>query len=211
MMKFGNVQRAYLGVNYIDTKNASAEQISAYQLDKIEGIYINSVLENSSAKDAGIKEGDYITKINDKKIKTGPQMIEEIALHRPGDVVTVNFLRNNKEYTTSVKLKNSLGNTDVVKQSNTEKLGVVIRDLTAQELKSLGIKSGVLISEIKPNGIIAKQTRMKRNYIVTEINDSEIKSIIDFEKSFSKSSSDFQLGGIYPNYQGFYYYNIKPE
>lgn len=211
MMKFGNVQRAYLGVSYIDVKNASAEQISAYNLDKIDGIYVNGVMDNSSASDAGLKSGDIINKINGKSVKTGPQMMEQIAMYRPGDNVAINYLRNGKEYTTNAKLKNSLGNTDVVKKSTTEKLGVTLRELTAKEASSLGVKGGVLIQDIKPGGMIAKQTKMKKTYVITEVNEKEISSVVALEKALSNGDDEFNIGGIYPNYQGFYYYMIRME
>lgn len=209
MMKFGNVQRAYLGVGYIDTKNATAEQISAYNLDKIDGVYINQVYDNSSASEAGLKSGDVITKIGNQTIKTGPQMMEQIALNRPGDNVSINYLRNGKEFTTSVKLKNSLGTTDIVKASKTEALGASFRDLTKKEAQSLGINGGVLVADIKANGIIAKQTRMKKSFIITQVNESEISSVVELEKKLSNAGSEVQLGGMYPNFRGTYLYMLN--
>lgn len=211
MMKYGNVQRAYLGVGYLDTKNASPEQISAYGLDKIDGIYLNQVYPRSSAEDAGLKEGDIITKINAASVKTGPQMMEQIAMYRPGDEISITFLRNGKAYESKAKLKNSLGNTDVVKASTTEKLGATLRDLKKTESQRLGVPGGVLVSEIKSNGWIAKQTRMKVNFIITQVNEKEVNSIVDLEKILSSGEREFQLGGIYPNYRGVYYYMITTE
>lgn len=209
MMKFGNVQRAFLGVGYIDIKNATAEQISAYGLDKIDGIYVNQVYERSSAEDAGIKTGDILTKINNVQVKTGPQMMEQIALSRPGDEISITFLRNGKPYVTTAKLKNSLGNTDVVKASKTEKLGATLRELKKNELQQLGISGGVLVSDIQSNGLIAKQTRMKKSFVITQINEKDIQSAVDIEKILSSGEKEFQFGGIYPNYRGVYYYMLQ--
>ena len=208
-MKFGNVQRAFLGVGYIDIKNATAEQISAYGLDKIDGIYVNQVYERSSAEDAGIKTGDILTKINNVQVKTGPQMMEQIALSRPGDEISITFLRNGKPYVTTAKLKNSLGNTDVVKASKTEKLGATLRELKKNELQQLGISGGVLVSDIQSNGLIAKQTRMKKSFVITQINEKDIQSAVDIEKILSSGEKEFQFGGIYPNYRGVYYYMLQ--
>ena len=213
MMKFGNVQRAYLGVGYLDTKNATPEQMSAYHLDKIEGIYINQIMENSSAEDAGLKVGDVITKIGNNSIKSGPQMLEKIAQYRPGESIAINYIRNGKAATTSAKLKNVLGNTQIVKNEplSKEKLGVQMRDLTNQEAGQLGIKGGIYITGILQNGLIAKQTRMKKGFVITQVNEQAISSIKELEKIFQSEEKDFQLGGLYPNYQGLYYYEIKAE
>jgi serine protease Do len=213
MMKFGNVQRAYLGVGYLDTKNATPEQMSAYHLDKIEGIYINQIMENSSAEDAGLKVGDVITKIGNNSIKSGPQMLEKIAQYRPGESIAINYIRNGNAATTSAKLKNVLGNTQIVKNEplSKEKLGVQMRDLTSQEAGQLGIKGGIYITGILQNGLIAKQTRMKKGFVITQVNEQVISSIKELEKILQSEEKDFQLGGLYPNYQGLYYYEIKAE
>jgi Do/DeqQ family serine protease len=213
MMKFGNVQRAYLGVGYLDSKNATPEQISAYRLDKIEGIYINQIMENSSAEDAGLKVGDVITKIGNYNIKSGPQMLEKIAQYRPGESITINYIRNGNTATTTAKLKNVLGNTQIVKNEplSKEKLGVQMRDLTGQEAGQLGINGGVYITGILQNGLIAKQTRMKKGFVITQMNEQAITSIKEMEKILQSDEKDFQFGGLYPNYQGLYYYEIKAE
>jgi Do/DeqQ family serine protease len=213
MMKFGNVQRAYLGVGYLDTKNATPEQMSAYHLEKIEGIYINQIMENSSAEDAGLKVGDVITKIGNNSIKSGPQMLEKIAQYRPGESISINYIRNGKAATTTAKLKNVLGNTQIVKNEplSKEKLGVQMRDLTSQEAGQLGIKGGIYITGILQNGLIAKQTRMKKGFVMTQVNEQAISSIKELEKILQSEEKDFQLGGLYPNYQGLYYYEIKAE
>ena len=213
MMKFGNVQRAYLGVGYLDSKNATPEQISAYRLDKIEGIYINQIMENSSAEDAGLKVGDIITKIGNYNIKSGPQMLEKIAQYRPGESITINYIRNGNTATTTAKLKNVLGNTQIVKNEplSKEKLGVQMRDLTSQEAGQLGIKGGIYITGILQNGLIAKQTRMKKGFVITQVNEQAITSIKEMEKILQSDEKDFQFGGLYPNYQGLYYYEIKAE
>ena len=213
MMKFGNVQRAYLGVGYLDSKNATPEQISAYRLDKIEGIYINQIMANSSAEDAGLKVGDVITKIGNYNIKSGPQMLEKIAQYRPGESITINYIRNGNTATTTAKLKNVLGNTQIVKNEplSKEKLGVQMRDLTSQEAGQLGIKGGIYITGILQNGLIAKQTRMKKGFVITQVNEQAITSIKEMEKILQSDEKDFQFGGLYPNYQGLYYYEIKAE
>lgn len=211
MMNYGNVQRAYLGVSYLNLKEATAEEISAYNLDKIDGVYINSVMKESSAEKAGLQKGDIITRIEDKEVKTGTQMLEKIAQYRPGDAVNVEYIRNGKKYTTSAKLKNIVGNTDLVKSTalSTQKLGIQVRNLDANELRYYRLKNGVLISNIKPNGIIAAQTRMKKNFVILKINDNDIMSVEDLDKYLAEDTDEFQITGMYPGYANYYIYTIQ--
>lgn len=211
MIKYGNVQRAYLGVGYVDTKNATPEQISALKLDKVEGVYVSQVYDESSAKEAGIKEGDFITRIGNKSIKTGPEMTEQIAQFRPGDNTTISFLRNGKEMTTTINFKNKFGNTEIIKQDVTNSLGLTMRALTKQESQSLRVSGGLYITEIKAGGLVSKQTRMKKTFIITQVNDKDVTTTLELDKILNSGEKEFQLGGIYPNFQGVYYYMVKLE
>jgi Do/DeqQ family serine protease len=209
MIKYGNVQRAYLGVGYVDSKSATPEQMSALKLDKIEGVYVNQVYDGSAAESAGIKEGDFITRIGNKAIKTGPEMTEQIAQFRPGDNTTITYLRNGKENTTIINFKNRFGNTDIVKKDAVTLLGLTMRELTKNESQALRVKGGLYITDIKPTGLIGKQTKMKKTFVITQVNDQDITSMLELEKLVASGEKEFQLGGIYPNYQGLYYYMVK--
>lgn len=160
------------------------EQVSAYQLDKVDGVYVNQVIEESSAEKAGIKVGDFITKIENKEIKTGPQMLEKIAQYRPGDEINIEYLRNGNKYNTSAKLKNISGNTGIVKKMpfSTEKLGIKVKDLTKEELAGLRVKNGVIITNITPGDLIASQVRLRKSFVIVQVNGQAVKSTNDLDK-----------------------------
>lgn len=112
IMKYGEVQRAILGVTI---KNIDSEIAEKYNLDKIEGILIIGVGKDGAAKDAGIKEGDVILKINDIKVNSTAELTEQIGKYSPGDKVYVTIKRNNKRKQFNVLLRNMHGNTKIVK------------------------------------------------------------------------------------------------
>ena len=66
LIKYGSVQRAYMGVEYIDGTKAGSEAVSKYGLDKSNGVYVNRIVPNSGAAKAGLQKGDFITHINGK-------------------------------------------------------------------------------------------------------------------------------------------------
>lgn len=65
LVEFGAVQRAYIGVSIqdIDAKFAASKNIR-----QLQGIYVNGISQGGSADDAGIQEGDVITKIHDVSV-----------------------------------------------------------------------------------------------------------------------------------------------
>jgi serine protease Do len=208
LMKFGNVQRGYLGIQFLDSKTATAEQKTAYGLDKIDGIYVAAVTKGGGAEAAGIKEGDFIMKVNGATVKTSPQLLEQVGRYRPGNKIEITYLRNNKEANTTIELKNINGNTSIVKNEFASKLGATFRTLTKDEAKQMNITGGVLITNIG-SGKLAQQTRIKKSFVITQVDEQDIKSVEELNTKLNGSSDGkIQLSGVYPNYQGLYYYNL---
>lgn len=69
-----------------------------------EGAEINEVIKGSGAEKAGLKEGDIITQINDKKIEDPDDLTKAIREQKPGDKVAITFLRDKKEQKTTAEL-----------------------------------------------------------------------------------------------------------
>ena len=60
------------------------------------GVVINNVTDESGADKAGLKEGDVITKVDDKKIETSGDLSSYISSKKPKDEVTVYYKRDGK-------------------------------------------------------------------------------------------------------------------
>lgn len=68
------------------------------------GAEIQSITKESAAEKAGLKKGDIITKIDNKKIETTDEVTEAIRAHKPGEKVTITYLRDDKEYKATAEL-----------------------------------------------------------------------------------------------------------
>lgn len=199
MVSYGNVQRAFLGV---------------VPVDKTGGVYLADVVANSSGEKAGLQEGDYITKIQNKEIKTAPQLLETLAQFRPGDEVNIEYVRNGNKMTTTAELKNAIGNTDIVKKAvlNIERLGINVKNLSKEELAGLRIKNGVIITSIKPGGLISSQLRLRKGFVIMQVNDVDVKSISDLdEKLMATDEKEIQFTGMYPGYPNLYVFSVKND
>ncbi|MFJ9415063.1 S1C family serine protease [Streptomyces sp. NPDC101227] len=69
----------------------------------------DSVTPNGPADKAGLRPGDTITKLDNTVIDSGPTLISEIWQHKPGDQVTLTYLRGGKEHTAQVTLGQRTG------------------------------------------------------------------------------------------------------
>jgi putative serine protease PepD len=62
------------------------------------------VEEGQPAADAGLEEGDVITKVDDRDITDATALTSAIRSHQPGDQVTITYTRDGEEQTTEVTL-----------------------------------------------------------------------------------------------------------
>ncbi|MEP7277095.1 MAG: trypsin-like peptidase domain-containing protein [Bacteroidota bacterium] len=208
LMKFGTVQRAFLGINYAPS-NLSDDVKKQNGIKEGEGVYVIGVTKDGGAASAGIKDGDFITKINDTPIRSGADLVGQIAIYRPGDKIKVSYLRDGKETTTNVLLKNSSGNTDVVKTSVLDKLGAEFETINKKDAADIGVKGGVRIKSMDEKGAFSK-TRIEDNFVITKVNGREILNIDDLNKEIEKTpAGTIKIEGVYPGYDGVYPYTIK--
>jgi serine protease Do len=201
IIKFGLVQRGWLGVSIVSVNNELAKQ---YDLKVIEGAYVSGFADKSSAKDSGLKEGDVVVKIDDAIIKTSTGLTEYIGRKRPGDKVTVAVNRDGKEVSYLVTLKARDGKTSVVKAEEREgfaSLGLEVEDLDSKELKKLELENGVRVKALG-NGKLARYTDIKEGFIITQVNDAQVKSVKEFNELLkSKKPGDLViLTGTYEDF-----------
>jgi len=202
LMKHGTVQRAYLGIQYAPEGVPDEEKSRAGIKDE-NGIYVAEVSPSGAAEAAGVKKGDYITKINGVPVLSGADMVGQIATYRPGDKITITYRRDGKEYTNSATLRNISGTTDMVKNSNLDKLGADLQTLGKNDAKEYGINGGVVIKAIRPLGVLSK-VRIQEGYVILKANNKEVKSVEELRKVLDEATGSVKLEGMYPGYEGIY-------
>jgi Do/DeqQ family serine protease len=209
LRQYGTVQRAVLGISIRDV---DAELAAEHQLKVSEGVYVAEVSDGSAAAEAGIKVGDVVTRINSATVKTVAQLQEQVARFRPGDKIRVSFIRDNKEQTVDVVLKNVQGSTDVVKKTGLDVLGATFQTLSRQDLVKYGVRSGVLVKSVDKKGLFAK-SGIRENFVIVKINDAAVNSDKDVERVYetltSQRGEDAEpvmfIVGVYPGGKTAYY------
>jgi len=72
--------------------------------EEAEGALVMEVMEESAAATAGLQAGDVITGLNDSAVASSDELIALLGDHKPGDVVTVTYSRDDESATTEVTL-----------------------------------------------------------------------------------------------------------
>ena len=207
LLQYGTVQRAYLGISYLPENAPEAEKTKQNYKEGL-GVLVMDVTKDGAMSGSGLKTGDYITKINGIKVTSGSEMVEQVAGYKPGDKITVQYLRDGKSYTTTVSLKNKSGSFDIVKTMVTDKLGAELQTLDKKKATELGVKGGVVVSKIS-TGLIDEQTRMRDGFVILKLNGAEIKSVEELNTAIARSPKRIMLEGFYPGYDGVYQYPIE--
>lgn len=109
IIKFGAVQRAYLGISMAPEEMGADQKKELGIDDNINAVWIVAVTPNSAADVAGLQKGDAITKINGVSVSTGAQLSEQIGRQKPGDEIEITYLRSGTEQSANVTLQNTMG------------------------------------------------------------------------------------------------------
>lgn len=209
IIDYGAVQRAYLGISYMDLKHATPDQVKELGLDRNGGVYVANITDNGAAQKAGLRKGDFITAVNGTPVNSSPQLLEQIALYKPGDNISITYTRNGKTINTTVQLKNIDGTTKIVKSDAPARvLGAKLRSLNSNESGAYNLDGGVLVEDIE-EGLIAAQTGMKKGFVITKVNDTPVANVDELQAAVAAAGDKLRFAGIYPGAQGLYYYGIQ--
>ena len=199
--KYGTYQRAMIGIqgmsvkDFVDSQKDQDKEVEDF--GTMEGIYVAKVVDDGAAADAGIQKGDVITYVDNQKVKQFGDLQGIIAQKRPGDKVVVKYLRNKKEKSVTLTLKNEQGNTKVVKNADIDVLGIDVRPITDSQKKQLEINYGLEV--LKVNGGKMKEAGVPKGFIIQQVNDTPMRTFDDLQQAV-KDAKDQMLviKGIYP-------------
>ncbi len=92
------------GNSFVFSEDANRAMLGV-TTEKVEnGVEVQDVTKESAAEKAGLKENDIITKVDDTKIEDPDDLSAIIKKHKPGDKVTVTYLRDKKEQKVTAEL-----------------------------------------------------------------------------------------------------------
>lgn len=203
LIQYGVTQKANMGVHFaeMDSKLAEVKGIKS-----VRGIYIGYVIKDGAADKAGIKDGDIITSIDGKNVNSNAEFNEVLAQHSPGDVVKVEIERDGKLLYFDVKLFNSMGNTDIIRndtEATEQILGGSFREVNEKEKQQYGISKGVVIEKAGKSPFA--RLGIKNGFIITSI-DKKVNISIEDIRQLEKKKGKLIIEGFYPNDSRTYYF-----
>ncbi len=201
-------------LNIFNTSNQAFLGVLTAKTDK--GAIIKNVIDESAAKKAGLKNDDIITKFGGGTITSPDDLRHAVQSYKPGDKVTVNYLRDGKDKSATVELGKNAGTTfnyniDSLKDmmngfnpgnnfnfrmprqnfdfnfnNNQPKLGLKIEDTEAG--------NGAKVLEVE-QGSAAQKAGLKKGDVITEINGEKVKDVNDIRSEMrqAQNKNDYKI------------------
>jgi putative serine protease PepD len=103
---------ARMGVTVSDLSTGTSASGDTNDAQLTEGARIEEVVAGSTADDAGLRQGDVVTKVNDNRITGSDSLVATIRSYRPGDTVTITYVRDGDERTAELALDSDADTSD---------------------------------------------------------------------------------------------------
>lgn len=189
LKEFGVVQRALLGVsgtdvtNYIDSEKEKGKEVD---LGTTTGVYVDSTVEGSAASEAGLQKGDVVTMIGNKTVTKMAELQEALSQHRPGDKVTIQYIRNKKTHNASATLRNAQGNTTILEQVDIDDFGVQLVPLSEKDKANYGLNYGLMVNNIKKGKLM--DAGVTKGMVILVVNDQKMVAPEDWEEAVKNAN-----------------------
>ena len=175
LIEYGEVKRAYLGVQMQDIND---ELASAFNIPPGQGAVITSIQKDSAADKAGLEIGDVIVTVDGQKLSNADSLRNTVGLLMVGQTIKMDFLRNGKKKTVKATVK------EVQKQVQQGPIHPKLAGASFGDIEPgsryYGKINGVAIYDVKRNSP-AWNAGLRTNDIITSVNKVRVNSLDDFK------------------------------
>ncbi|MDO6564452.1 DegQ family serine endoprotease [Amphritea sp. 1_MG-2023] len=177
----GKVSRGWLGVIIQEVSRDLAE---SFGLDKPEGALVATVLPDSPAAAAGIREGDIIYSFNGHAIDRSGDLPHQVGRIPPQTDATVGIVRGGKKQSLTVTIGLLPSSGEVMKTSSqsdkasSNRLNIQLSELDDQLRERLSVTSGVVVRQVEEGA--GADVGLMVGDVITMLNGEDIRSVEQF-------------------------------
>lgn len=178
----GSVARGYLGVQI---QPVTPELADSLGLKEPKGALIAETQPGTPAADAGLKPGDTIIAVNGEAMASPRDVTRHVSQIKPGDSAKITYLRQGKEQVATIKLA-----------ALPEVKALAADPALAKASPAFGLAlvpskdgSGVLVTDVDPNGIGAEKGIGKGD-IILEVAGKSVMKPADVRAAIDEAKKD---------------------
>ena len=187
----GKVARGWLGIGIQEISKDLAE---SFGLKNTNGALVSNVEKASPAEKGGLETGDIILQFDGKPVPTSSDLPRIVGATKPGRQVPVEVLRKGSKKMLKVTLGEMPADKDEIvaaakpgARSESNRLGLALRELTPQQKKQIGDRNGLLVVGAQPP---ASDVGIRRGDVILGINNTELHSLSQFNKLVAAVPND---------------------
>ena len=200
LLKDGVVRRGYLGVQIRELDPGVAERLG---VPEGKGVLISSTFEDTPAQKAGLKGGDVIVAIADKKVQDSRELQRLVAAMPLGQPTQVTVIRDGQSLAIPVTIEEQPEDYGLARTTvpvtprgspsdavSVGKLGIEVADLTPELAEQLGYKggtTGAVVTRVEP-GSLAAQSGLRRGMLIARVDKKPASSAAAAREALDKAS-----------------------
>jgi len=173
LIEFGEVKRGLLGIKGTEM---SADIAKAFNLNVQRGAFVSEVLPNSGSAKAGVKSGDVIVSLNDKRLSSFAELRSRIATTEPGATVKLGILRDGKPMDLQVTLDKSTSSS-----ASAEMIAPALQGATLSDGQLKDGTKGITLDSVEKSSPAA-QAGLHQDDVIIGVNRVRVQSIAEMRK-----------------------------
>jgi serine protease Do len=180
----GKAAHGWLGVQIQDVTRELAE---SFGMKKPQGALVSKIVRGSPAEKADLQIGDIITEFNGLPIETSGDLPPMVGMTPINEKATLKIIRQGEEKTISFKIgllpdqDEKVAEVKPGKSKPTNRLGIDVIDLTAEQKESLQVPNGGVLVQNIVNGA-ARNAGIQPGDVILRIHNNSITNVADFDK-----------------------------
>jgi serine protease Do len=190
------VTRGSIGITFQPDLPSAVGRVYGFK----SGVLISHVQPGGPGDKAGLKAGDIIVSIDGRQIKDGDDLVNDIAVRKPGSTAKLGYLRNGSTDTATVTIGDRskvFANTLVAENDDNQgpdqpsgsetKLGLAVDDIPSSVAGKTGIH-GVIVKDVKP-GSFADEIGVAQGAVIVSVNKQKVTNLTDFRAAIANLKS----------------------
>lgn len=184
----GKVSRGWLGVVIQEVNRDLAE---SFGLERPAGALVAQVMDGSPAAQGGLRVGDVILSVDGKPINMSGDLPHLIGAMKPGSQARLDIIRDGERTDLTIDIGALPEDGPPIAEAGTggpsgssNRLGVTVTDLSAEQQRALDVQGGVVISEVGQGPAAA--VGLRPGDIITHLNNRAIDSVKTFRQVADK-------------------------
>ena len=206
LIRYGKVRRGWLGISVQDM---TKEMLRFFHIDRVRGVVVAQVMEESPGARAGLKRGDIILSLENNEVSNKSDYSERVSTYPVGNTIYMKILRDGEEKTVSLRV--SLLPESQVAGYVKIWLGFSVDEIEqslAQRYR-LATSQGVVVTSVAPNSVSGK-IGIRSGDIIRQVNQVRIKNGKDFRAAMVKAAGRDTVLVLVQRGQNGYYVTLEP-